>query len=84
MLTIKFKSPAAAIAGIGAIASAAYGNQTARAIDPAVLLGIDSICRSPSGNSANGKLFFKIAAAKNELQPYGQLPKAEPQAAPAA
>jgi tetratricopeptide (TPR) repeat protein len=84
MLNIKFS--AATLAGIGLIASAAYGDSTqdARNMDPATLLGItDAVCRNP-GNAVNSKLFYKVAAAKNELKPYGQLPKEEKRSVPAA
>jgi tetratricopeptide (TPR) repeat protein len=80
------KFPAAALAGIGVMASAAYADSTqaARKLDPATLLGIAGpVCQSPGGNAANSKLFFKIAAASTELKPFGQLPKQEKQAAPA-
>jgi tetratricopeptide (TPR) repeat protein len=85
MLSIKL--PAAALVGIGAIASAAYGDssRTAHNIDPATLLGIaGAVCQNPAGNAANSKLFYKLAAAKNELKPFGQLPKEDKQASPAA
>jgi tetratricopeptide (TPR) repeat protein len=85
MLNIKL--PAAAIAGIGVIVSAAYGDstRTARNIDPAALLGIGAdVCRSPTGDAANSTQYFRMAAAKNELQPYGQLPAEGRQTAPAA
>jgi tetratricopeptide (TPR) repeat protein len=79
------KLPAAALAGIGAIVSGAYGGgaggmQGKQDIDPKVLLGIDgAVCRNSTGAAANGKLFFKLAAASSEFKPFGQLPQQEQQ-----
>jgi tetratricopeptide (TPR) repeat protein len=76
------KLTAATLAGIGAIASAAYGDSTRPAsnIDPATLLGIsDTACRSNVGNGPPINYFYKIAAAKNELKPFGQVPQEEKQ-----
>lgn len=74
---LKAKLPIA-VASIGVIASTAYGNsiQTTRNIDPGMLLGIaGATCQTPAARTVGRKLFYKIAAAKNELKPYGQLPK---------
>ena len=80
------KLPAVILIGAGVIVGSASGdtsntNQNTRTIDPAILVGIDSqLCLTPPGNAVNNRLFYKIAAAsKNELNPYGQLPKAEQQ-----
>lgn len=83
MLNIKLPI---ALAGIGVIASAAYGDSTRTAtIDPATLLGIGgTVCRSSTANAVSGKLFYKIAAAQNELKPYGQLPREDKQASTSA
>lgn len=67
-----------AVVSIGVIASTAYGDstQTTRSIDPGVLLGIGgAACQTSAARTVDSKLFYKIAAAKNELKPYGQLPK---------
>lgn len=56
-------------------------NQSTRNVDPAILVGIAGpLCLTPPGNAVGNRLFYKIAAtSKNELNPYGQLPKAEQQ-----
>ena len=77
------KLPAVILIGTGAIVSSTSGdtNQSTRNADSALLVGIAGpLCMTPSGNAVDNSLFYKIAAAsKNELNPYGQLPKAEQQ-----
>jgi tetratricopeptide (TPR) repeat protein len=78
MFIIKFST--AALVGIGAISYAAYAESTqaTRNVDPATMLGLAGpMCQGPAGNPASSKLFYKIAAAKNELKPFGQVPNAE-------
>ena len=69
--------------GTGMVVVSANGDttQSIRNIDPAILIGISGpLCLKSPGNAADNRLFYKIAAApKNELKPYGQLPKAEQQ-----
>ncbi|MEN3364103.1 MAG: hypothetical protein V7606_1377 [Burkholderiales bacterium] len=80
--------PTAALVGIGLIASGAYGENTrsGNEFDAATLIGLGGqVCQSSPGGATSGKLFFKIAAAaRNELKPYGALPKEEKQATPAS
>lgn len=80
----KLTATAAALAGIGALVASAYGAPPRSAdVEPAVLLGLGNpVCASNAGTG--NKLFYKLAAAKNELKPYGELPRAEPAPAPAA
>ncbi|MDB5839632.1 MAG: hypothetical protein JWQ23_1584 [Herminiimonas sp.] len=76
----KLTLSAAALAVLGAVSAIAYGDtaQSARRIDPAALLGIaDPACKTRPGNVMASKLFFKIQATRNELKPFGQLPKSE-------
>lgn len=68
----------AALVGIGAASPPSYdeGSHAARNIPTEVLLGIGApVCRSPVGDTASRKLFFKVAAVTNELKPFGQLPE---------
>ena len=68
--------------GAGVVVGSASGDttQSARDIDPAILVGIAGPLCQPAANAADNRLFYKIAAASNtELKPYGQLPKAEQQ-----
>jgi tetratricopeptide (TPR) repeat protein len=86
MLNIKLPL---ALASIGVIVSAAYGDSNRVAsidpvIDPTVLLGIGNTVCQGSTNAVSGKLFYKVAAANNELKPYGRLPKESKQASVAA
>lgn len=75
--------PAVILIGIGVIVGSANSDttQSARNIDPAILVGIAGpLCLKPPGNAVDNRLFYKIAAAsENELKPYGQLPQAEQQ-----
>lgn len=83
---IKLVLSAAALAGIGTIAATARGDPAldSQNLEPAMLIGIaNPVCTSGPGNTASSKLFYKIAAANNELtpnnelKPFGQIPGAK-------
>ncbi|MDB5796870.1 MAG: hypothetical protein JWP36_772 [Paucimonas sp.] len=75
----------ASLAIASAIAASAYSEPTS-SIDPATVLGLSgAVCSGAASNTINGKLFYKVAATagpvKNELKPYGELPRSDKQSA---
>lgn len=77
---------AAMLAGIGALVASVY-SEPARItpFEKSALLGFgNAVCTSRNSGAVDSKLFYKLAAAKNELKPYGELPQAAPATQPAA
>jgi tetratricopeptide (TPR) repeat protein len=85
----KSTGAAAVLAGTATlIILGAHGapSSTSASVEPSVLLGFgDSAVCLTRGKAVDNKLFYKIAAAreKNELTPYGELPRSGTAAQPA-
>ena len=74
-----------ALVGAGLLTLAAFGGSDSSAgdSDAAVLAGVTPVCLSPRGGDASGQYFYQLAAVKNELKPFGQIPRAAPDKTPA-